>query len=82
MLQCQSPARVSETMLRHRTQTMEGIVFDVSALRRDYRDSISQLSNTAVHRKNVDNDMVNVVEGSFDSAKIIVISGCRLGRDI
>jgi hypothetical protein len=62
-------------MLRHRTQTMEGIVFDVSALHRDYSDSISQLSNTAVHRKNVDNNMVNVVEGSFDSAKIIVISG-------
>jgi hypothetical protein len=38
--------------------TMEGIILDVSALRRDYRDSITQLSNTAVHRKNVDNDML------------------------
>jgi hypothetical protein len=37
---------------------MEGIVFDASALRRDYRDSITQLSNTAVHRKNVDDDML------------------------
>jgi len=30
---------------------MEGIVFDVSALRRDHRDSITQLSNTAVHSR-------------------------------
>jgi hypothetical protein len=37
---------------------MEGIVFDASALRRDYRDSITQLSNTAVHRKNVDDDTI------------------------
>jgi ankyrin repeat protein len=37
---------------------MEGIVFDASALRRDYRDSIAQLPNTAVHRKNVDDDML------------------------
>ena len=35
---------------------MEGIVLAVSALRRDYRDSITQYSSTAVHRKNVDND--------------------------
>ena len=29
-----------------------------SALRRDHRDSITPLSNTAVHRKNVDDDML------------------------
>jgi hypothetical protein len=36
---------------------MEGIVLDVSALRKAYRDSITQLSNSAVHRKNVDHGM-------------------------
>jgi hypothetical protein len=37
---------------------MEGVVLAVSALRRDYRDCITPLSSTAVHRKNVDNDML------------------------
>jgi hypothetical protein len=37
---------------------MEGIVLDVSALRRHYRDRITQLSNTAVHRKNVDDGVL------------------------
>jgi hypothetical protein len=37
---------------------MEGIVLDISALYRNYSDSITQLSNTAIHRKNVDNDML------------------------
>ena len=37
---------------------MEGIVLAVSALRRDYRDYITPSSSTAVHRKNVDNDML------------------------
>jgi hypothetical protein len=37
---------------------MERIALDVNALRRDYRDTITQLSNTAVHGKNVDDDML------------------------
>jgi hypothetical protein len=37
---------------------MEGIAFNASALRGDYCDSVTQLSNTAVHYKNVDDDML------------------------
>jgi ankyrin repeat protein len=38
---------------------MEGIALDVNALRRDYRDTITQLSNTAVHGKNVDDELID-----------------------
>lgn len=54
---------------------MEGIVFDVSALRRDYRDSITQLSNTAVHRKNVDDDIV--AESCY-----ICLRGWEIGEEV
>ena len=37
---------------------MEGIVLDVSALRKAYRNSITQLSNSAVRRKNLDDGML------------------------
>jgi hypothetical protein len=33
---------------------IEGIVLDINTLRKDYRDSIIQLLNSAIHRKNVD----------------------------
>ena len=54
---------------------MEGIVFDVSALRRDYRDSITQLSNSAVHRKNVDDDML--AESCY-----ICLRGWEIGEEV
>ena len=54
---------------------MEGIVFDVSALRRDYRDSITQLSNTAVHRKNVDDVML--AESCY-----ICLRGWKIGEEV
>jgi hypothetical protein len=37
---------------------MEVNILDVSALSNAYRDSITLLSNSAVHRKNVDDSMV------------------------
>jgi hypothetical protein len=37
---------------------MEGIALDVNVLRRDYCDTITQLSSTAVHGKNVDDNML------------------------
>jgi hypothetical protein len=37
---------------------IEGAVFHVSALHRDYRDSITTLSNTAIHRKNANDDIL------------------------
>jgi hypothetical protein len=35
------------------------VLSDVNALRRDYRDTITQLSNTAVHGKNVDDELID-----------------------
>jgi hypothetical protein len=51
-------------------------ILDVSALRRDYRDSITQLSNTAVHRKNVDNDML------AESCYICLLRGWEIGEEV
>jgi hypothetical protein len=46
-----------------------------SALRRDHRDSITQLSNTAVHRKNVDDDML--AESCY-----ICMRGWEIGEEV
>ena len=54
---------------------MEGIILDVSALRRDYRDIITQLSNTDVHRKNVDNGML--AESCY-----ICLRGWEIGEEV
>ena len=51
-------------------------ILDVSVLRRDYRDSITQLSNTAVHRKNVDNDIL------AESCYICLLRGWEIGEEV
>jgi hypothetical protein len=51
-------------------------ILDVSVLRRDYRDSITQLSNTAVHRKNVDNDIL------AESCYICLLRGWEIREEV
>jgi hypothetical protein len=54
---------------------MEGIVFNVSALRKVHRDGITCLSDSAVHRKNIDDDML--AESCY-----ICLRGWEIGEEV
>jgi len=63
MLNLEEISNVLPPLLPFLPDPRHSVHFDISALRRDYRDSITKLSNTAVHRKNVDNDMLACLRG-------------------